>query len=73
MWRTSARTVKSSSASSSYASTAITWHHSRPSAGRVEVRPGTSPTRWYTTQDSVPHVGYVGTDGLIHECFFRTG
>ena len=50
-----------------------TWHHSRPSAGRVAVRPGTSPTSWYTTQDSVQHVGYVGTDGLIHECFFRTG
>jgi len=49
-----------------------TWHHSRPSAGQVAVRPGTSPTSWYTTQDSVQHIGYVGTDGLVHECFFRT-
>jgi hypothetical protein len=49
-----------------------TWHHSRPSAGQTAVRPGTSPTSWYTTQDSVQHIGYVDTQGLIHECFFRT-
>jgi hypothetical protein len=41
-----------------------------PSAGQVPVAPGTSPTSWYTTPENVQHLAYVGTDGLIHECFF---
>jgi hypothetical protein len=49
------------------------WEHNLPSAGHVAVAPGTSPTSWYTTPENVQHIAYVGTDGLIHECFFRLG
>ena len=49
------------------------WFHGRPSAGRPPVAPGTSPTSWYTTPENVQHIGYVGSDGAIHECFFRIG
>jgi hypothetical protein len=49
------------------------WHHNVPSAGQLPVAPGTSPTSWYTTPENVQHVAYVGTDGLIHECFFFIG
>ncbi|HEY0779440.1 MAG TPA: hypothetical protein VGD56_15845, partial [Gemmatirosa sp.] len=47
----------------------------RPSAapGAVPVRPGTSPTSWYTTPENVQHIAYVGTDGIIHELFFFIG
>ena len=49
------------------------WLHNVPSAGQVKVAPGTSPTSWYTAPDNVQHIAYVGTDGLIHECFFFLG
>ena len=51
------------------------WHHNLPSAalGAVPVRPGTSPTSWYTTPENVQHIAYVGTDGLIHELFYFIG
>jgi hypothetical protein len=49
------------------------WEHSVPSARRVSVAPGTSPTSWYTTPDNLQHIAYVGTDQQIHECFFRIG
>jgi Peptidase A4 family len=51
------------------------WFHNLPSAaqGAVPVAPGTSPTSWYTTPENVQHIAYVGTDGLIHELFFRIG
>src|SRR5262252_7046001 len=51
------------------------WHHNLPSAaaGSVPVRPGTSPTSWYTTPENVQHIAYVGNDGLIHELFYRIG
>jgi hypothetical protein len=48
----------------------LSWHHNVPSAGQVPVAPGTSPTSWYTPSDTIQHIAYVGTDGLIHECFF---
>src|SRR5260370_41586030 len=51
------------------------WLHNLPSAaaGAVPVRPGTSPTSWYTTPENVQHIAYVGTDGMIHECFYFIG
>jgi hypothetical protein len=49
------------------------WEHNLPSAGQVAVAPGTSPTSWYTTPENVQHIAYVGTDGQLHECFFRIG
>jgi hypothetical protein len=49
------------------------WEHNVPSAGRVPVAPGTSPTSWYTTPENLQHIAYVGTDQQIHECFFRIG
>jgi len=51
------------------------WLHSLPSAavGSVPVRPGTSPTSWYTTPENVQYIAYVGTDGLIHELFYFIG
>ena len=51
------------------------WLHNVPSAagGAVSVRPGTSPTSWYTTPENVQHIAYVGADGLIHELFYFTG
>jgi hypothetical protein len=48
----------------------LRWEHTVPGAGQVSVAPGTSPTSWYTTPENVQHIAYVGTDGLIHECFF---
>jgi hypothetical protein len=54
---------------------APTWAHNLPSAaaGAVPVRPGTSPTSWYTTPENVQHIAYVGDDGLIHELFYFIG
>src|SRR5439155_933622 len=51
------------------------WLHNLPSvaAGSVPVRPGTSPTSWYTTPENVQHIAYVGTDPRIHELFFFIG
>lgn len=51
------------------------WLHNVPSAaaGSVPVRPGTSPTSWYTTPENVQHIAYVGTDQAIHELFYRIG
>jgi hypothetical protein len=51
------------------------WQHNLPSAapGAVPVAPGTSPTSWYTTPENLQHIAYVGTDGRIHELFFRIG
>ena len=47
------------------------WQHNLPSAAPgLPVAPGTSPTSWYTTPENVQHIAYVGTDELIHECFF---
>ena len=47
-----------------------TWHHGTPSAGHSPVKPGTSPTAWYTHPENVQHIAYVGTDDQIHELFF---
>ncbi len=47
------------------------WEHNVPSAGQVSVAAGTTPTSWVTRSDNVQHIAYVGTDGHIHECFFR--
>jgi hypothetical protein len=51
------------------------WRHNVPSAaqGAVAVAPGTSPTSWYTTPENVQHVAYAGTDGRIHELFYKIG
>ena len=51
------------------------WLHNLPSAaqGAVPVRPGTSPTSWYTTPENVQHIAYVGVDNLIHELFYVIG
>jgi dihydrodipicolinate synthase/N-acetylneuraminate lyase len=51
------------------------WRHNLPSAaaGSVPVRPGTSPTSWYTTPENVQHIAYVGVDGVIHELFYVIG
>ena len=49
------------------------WFQGTPSAGGVPVMPGTSPTSWYTTPENVQHVAYVGTDQLVHECFYFIG
>ena len=51
------------------------WLHNVPSTapGSVPVRPGTSPTSWYTTPENVEHIAYVGTDQAIHELFYRIG
>ncbi|MGW3990419.1 hypothetical protein [Streptomyces sp. NPDC004830] len=47
------------------------WEHNIPSAGHVKVAAGTNPTSWYTANDDVQHIAYVGTDQQIHETFFR--
>ncbi|HEY5844910.1 MAG TPA: hypothetical protein VIU87_26230 [Mycobacterium sp.] len=47
------------------------WEHSVPSFGHAKVAADTDPTSWYTATDNVQHIAYVGTDGQIHECFFR--
>ncbi|WP_435591738.1 hypothetical protein [Nocardia sp. bgisy118] len=47
------------------------WHHNVPSAGDIQVAPGTSPTSWYTPNDNVQHLAYVGTDQRVHEAFHR--
>jgi hypothetical protein len=51
----------------------VGWFHNLPSAaaGAVPVASGTSPTSWYTTPENVQHIAYVGTDGLVHELFYR--
>ena len=51
------------------------WLHNWPSAapGAIAVRPGTSPTSWYTTPENVQHIAHVGDDGLIHELFYFIG
>ena len=51
------------------------WLHNLPSAapGAIGVRPGTSPTSWYTTPENVQHIAHVGDDGLIHELFYFIG
>ncbi len=49
------------------------WEHNVPSAGQVPVAAGTSPTSWYTTPENIQHIAYVGTDQLVHECFYRIG
>jgi hypothetical protein len=48
-----------------------TWHHSTPSDGQMKVAPGTSPTSWFTTPETVQHIAYIGaTDQQIRESFF---
>ncbi|MGW4340451.1 hypothetical protein ACWEK5_47970, partial [Rhodococcus koreensis] len=49
------------------------WLHGRPGAGHPAVKPGTSPTGWYTHPENVQHIGYVGTDDQIHELFYFIG
>ncbi|WP_328711629.1 hypothetical protein [Nocardia salmonicida] len=54
-----------------YAPGGYHWEHGVPSAGHTPVRMGASPTSWYTPVDNAQHIAYVGTDDLIHECYFR--
>jgi hypothetical protein len=49
------------------------WKHAVPGASQENVAPGTSPTSWYTTQEKVQHIAYVGTDRRIHQCYFFVG
>ncbi|MFD4432287.1 LGFP repeat-containing protein [Nocardia sp. NPDC058497] len=47
------------------------WHHNVPSIDETAVASGTSPSSWYTPNDNVQHIAYVGTDKQVHEAFYR--
>ncbi|MER5988335.1 hypothetical protein [Streptomyces sp. NPDC001787] len=47
------------------------WEHNVPSEGQAKVAAGTSPTSWYTANDNVQHIVYLGDDIRLHESVFR--